>query len=175
MLFGGNAAGREATFNSPDVVNSGLRKYDRDFDPTELARAAGRAHTFARPPVRMLKKPQWDWVVPHCHEDDKWLDQIRVAMVGQPEQTKWLVHGYERCGVAEVKRPMAEMLREALNHHDRIPHDGNRLPLSSWVKHIVTHYHKLTLGDDAEYVFFTPAAVPTSQTDAAEASAAARK
>ena len=52
---------------------------------------------------------------------------------------------------------MLEMLREALNHHDRIPHATGSLPLSAWVRHIVAHYKKLP-----EYVFFAPASVPTS-------------
>jgi len=52
---------------------------------------------------------------------------------------------------------MLEMLREGLNHHDRIPHTTHALPLSAWVKHIVAHYKKLP-----EYVFFAPAVVPTS-------------
>ena len=34
---------------------------------------------------------------------------------------------------------MLEMLREGLNHHDRIPHPTGSLPLSSWVRHIVAH------------------------------------
>jgi len=77
--------------------------------------------------------------------------------VALPTETKWLIHGYEMCGVAEVKRPMLEMLREGLNHHDRIPHPAKSLPLSAWVRHIVTKYHKLP-----EYLFFAPAVVPTS-------------
>ena len=97
------------------------------------------------------------WVLPHCDEPDQWLDQIRAVMTSLPTDTKWLIHGYERCGVAEVKRPMLEMLREGLNHHDRIPHTPKALPLSAWVKHIVQHYRKLP-----EYVFFAPASVPTS-------------
>lgn len=157
MLFGGNAAGREATFNSPDAVNSGLRKYDRDFEPAELSRAAGRTHTFGKPPRRMLKKPQWDWVLPHCDEADEWLDQIRKVMIGLPTETKWLIHGYERCGVAEIKRPMKEMLREGLNHHDRIPHLTNLPGISSWIQHIIMHYKKLP-----EKIFFTPATVSES-------------
>ena len=52
---------------------------------------------------------------------------------------------------------MLEMLREALNHHDRIPHAAHSLPLSAWVHHIVAHYHKLP-----EFVIFTPASVPTT-------------
>lgn len=52
---------------------------------------------------------------------------------------------------------MLEMLREALNHHDRIPHPAHSLPLSGWVRHIVAHYKKLP-----EYVFFAPASVPTT-------------
>jgi len=157
MLFGGNAAGREATFNSPDVVNNGLRKYDRQFDPAELARAAGRSHTFAKPPRRMLKKPQWDWVLPHCEEKDEWLDSIRKVMVGLPSETKWLIHGYERCGVADIKRPMKEMLREGLNHHDRVPHAFHAPPLSAWVKHIFSRYKTLP-----DMLFFAPATVSTS-------------
>lgn len=157
MLFGGNAAGREATFNSPDVVNNALRKYDRDFDPNELARAAGRTHTFAKPPRRMAKKPQWDWVLPHCHEKDEWLDEIRKVMVALPQETKWLVHGYERCGIADIKRPMKEMLREGLNHHDRVPHATNAPALSAWLKHIVSRYQKLP-----EFLLFAPPSVASS-------------
>jgi len=153
---------REATFNSPDFVNSMYRKYDRDFDPNALARAAGRSHTFDAPPRRLTPKTRWDWVVPHCHEKDEWLDQIRKTMVALPSEPKWLIHGYESCGVADIKRPMLEMLREGLNHHDRIPHGGNKLPLSAWVKHIVEHYGKLRAGADAEYIFFAPASVSSA-------------
>ena len=156
MLFGGNEEGREATFNSPDYVNGKNRPYDREFDPVALARAARRAHSFQKPPRRLRVLPQWDWVFAHCDEDDAWVDQIRKVMTSLPSDTKWLVHGYEQCGVAEVKRPMLEMLREALNHHDRIPHPAHSLRLSVWVRHIVAHYHKLP-----EYVFFTPTSVPT--------------
>ena len=62
-----------------------------------------------------------------------------------------------RCGVADTKRPMLEMLREALNHHDRIPHQTNSAPLTAWVKHIVANYKKLPA-----MLFFTPAVVPAS-------------
>ena len=154
MLFGGNAAGREATFNAPDVVNNNMRKYDRDFDPLELSRTAGRAHTFGKPPRRMARKPQWDWVLPHCDEKDEWVDQIRKVMVALPAETKWLIHGYERCGVADVKRPMKEMLREALNHHDRVPHTFHAPPISGWVQHIVSRYSTLP-----DVLLFTPATV----------------
>ena len=51
-------------------------------------------------------------------------------MLAQPEVTKWLVHSYEHCGLADVKRPMLEMLREGLNHHDRVPHKTHALLLS---------------------------------------------
>jgi hypothetical protein len=159
MLFGGNQEGREATFNSPDYVNGRNRPYDRDFDPAALAREAGRAHTFGLPPRRLRTLAQWDWVLPHCDEKDSWLDQIRKVMVALPTETKWLIHGYEHCGVAEVKRPMLEMLREGLNHHDRIPHPTHSLPLSGWVRHIVAHYKKLP-----DYVFFAPASIPTTST-----------
>jgi hypothetical protein len=64
-------------------------------------------------------------------------------MLAQPATTKWLIHGYETCGFAKVKRPMLGMLREGLNHHDRIPHDSNGFAVSGWVRHIVAHYHKL--------------------------------
>ena len=50
---------------------------------------------------------------------------------------------------------MLEMLREGLNHHDRIPHPTGALPLSSWVRHIVDNYKRLP-----DYLFFAPAAVP---------------
>ena len=166
MLFGGSDVNgqmiREATFNSPDLVNGMYRKYDRDFDPAALARAAGRKHTFGVQPRRLTPKPRWDWVVPHCHEKDDWLNKIREVMVKLPSQPKWLVQGYEACGVADVKRPMLEMLREALNHHDRIPHAGNKLRISAWVKHVVGHYKGLEAGIDAEYLFFAPAPVRTS-------------
>lgn len=36
MLFGGNAEGREATFNSPNAVNSKFRPYDFDFNPQAI-------------------------------------------------------------------------------------------------------------------------------------------
>lgn len=157
MLFGGNDEGREATFNSPDYVNGKNRPYDRYFDPAALARAAGRQHTFSAKPRRLKELSQWDWVVPHCDEKDAWLDRIRAVMTSLSTNTKWLIHGYESCGVAEVKRPMLEMLREGLNHHDRIPHPQHSLPLASWVRHIIAHYKKLP-----EYVFFAPASVPAS-------------
>jgi hypothetical protein len=92
MLFGGNAAGREATFNVPNEVNNQYRSYERDFDPAELARKSGRAHTFGKPPRRLRRRPQWDWVAAHCKEDDAWLDSVRRLMVGRPTETKWLVH-----------------------------------------------------------------------------------
>jgi len=133
------------------------RSYDFNFDPEELSRKAGRAHTFGRPPRRLSRKPQWDWVLPHCDEQDSWLDQIRAVMVALSRETKWLVHGYERCGAADVKRPMKEMLREGLNHHDRIPHVMKSPPLSAWVRHIATNWRKLP-----EFVFFAPAQVPSS-------------
>ena len=159
MLFGGNEEGREATFNSPDYVNGKYRSYDRNFDPPALAKAAGRKHTFGRPPRRLKELSRWDWVVPHCHEADGWLDKIRAVMVSLPVDTKWLIHGYERCGVAEVKRPMMEMLREALNHHDRIPYanGGEKPPHAAWVRHIVNNYKRLP-----EYVFFAPPSVPAT-------------
>ena len=31
------------------------------------------------------------------------------------------------------------MLREGLNHHDRIPHDTKGFAISGWVRHIVAH------------------------------------
>ena len=83
MLFGGNGAGREATFNSPDVVNSGYRRYDRHFDPAQLARDAGRNHKFEKLPRRIEKLPQWI-MPPHCDEPDGWLGKIRTLMVGLP-------------------------------------------------------------------------------------------
>ena len=30
-------------------------------------------------------------------------------MLAQPSTTKWLIHGYETCGYANVKRPMLGM------------------------------------------------------------------
>jgi len=145
MLFGGNAAGREATFNSPNTVNVQYRKYDFDFDPAALARAAGRKHTFDNPPRRLTRLPQWDWVAYRCNAHDAWTDSVRAAMVAQPKPTKWLIHSYEGCGAAEVKRPMPEMLREGLNHLDRIPFgsDGTLQAAGAWARHIVAHYHKL--------------------------------
>lgn len=160
MLFGGNEEGREATFNLPNKVNNMLRKYDRNFDPAELSRKAGRKHTFDAPPRRLRILPQWDWVTHHCTEKDDWIDSIRAMMVGQPSDTKWLIHGYEVCGLGQIKRPMLEMLREGLNHHDRIPHPMDNtapapLAASGWVRHIVAHYNKLP-----DIVFFTPSIVP---------------
>jgi len=162
MLFGGNEQGREATFNVPNKVNNMVRSYDRNFDPAELARKAGRAHTFAEPPRRLKVLPQWDWVTYHCDGPDTWLDKIRELMVAQPDNTKWLVHGYETCGVASVKRPMLEMLREGLNHHDRIPHPMSSaapkpFSVSGWVRHIIAHYNRLP-----DVLFFAPANVPRS-------------
>ena len=161
MLFGGNEVKgeirREATFNSPDLVNNMYRPYDFAFDAARLSADAGRQHTFKRPPHRLKKRRQWDWVLPHCDEKDAWLDRVRALMVALPVETKWLIHGYETCGVAEVKRPMLEMLREGLNHHDRIPHKAHAPPLSAWVKHIVTKYETLP-----ELLFFAPASVEPS-------------
>jgi len=157
MLFGGNAAGREATFNVPNEVNQGFRRYDREFNPVALAQQAGRSHSFGTYPRRMRKKPQWDWVLLHCSENDTWVDRIRTLMVGLPQETKWLVHGYERCDVATTKRPMMDMLREGLNHHDRIPLSSASLPSLGWIRHIVEHYRTLP-----EFLFFSPASVPTS-------------
>jgi len=139
MLFGGNAAGREATFNSPGVVNNRYRAYDYDFDPAALSREAGRSHTFGKPPRRLRRLSQWDWIYPHCHEDDHWTNRIRSLSIGLPTSTKWLVHSYERCGIAEKKRPMPEMLREALDHVDRIPHAPAAWgsPSSAWLRHIL--------------------------------------
>jgi len=157
MLFQGTASagGIEPTFNRPNYVNGIFRKYDRDFDPAALAKQAGRAHKFDGPVRRMKKLPQWDWVTHHCHEADGWLDKIRQVMLAQPATTKWLIHGYETCGFAKVKRPMLGMLREGLNHHDRVPHDTKGLPVSGWVRHIVAHYHKLP-----ELLFFTKPDTP---------------
>jgi len=162
MLFGGNDQGREATFNLPNKVNNMLRKYDYNFDPERLSREAGRKHTFGAPPRRLHQLPQWDWVSYHCKDADPWVDRVREVMVSQPKDTKWLVHGYEVCGVGGVKRPMMEMLREGMNHHDRIPHPMSDLlptpvPVSGWVRHIVAHYGKLP-----PYVFFVPPVVPTT-------------
>merc|ERR1719502_163920 len=50
---------------------------------------------------------------------------------------------------------MFEMLREGLNHHDRIPADGKGFPILGWVKHIIAHYKKLP-----PVVFFTRESVP---------------
>jgi len=160
MLFGGNEQGREATFNVPNKVNNMVRPYDRNFDPAELSRKAGRRHTFSAPPRRLKALPQFDWVTHHCSGADAWVDKIREVMVAQPTWTKWLVHGYEHCGVGKVKRPMLEMLREGLNHHDRIPHPMSDsaptpFPISGWVRHILAHWKKLPDG-----VFFAPASVP---------------
>jgi len=155
ILFGGSEEGKEPTFNRPNWVNGRYRKYDRDFDPAALAKQAGRAHTFALPPRRMKKLPQWDWVTYHCREADGWLDKIRQVMLLQPATTKWLVHGYEHCGFANVKRPMLEMLREGLNHHDRVPAAPDGLASAGWVRHIVAHYHKLP-----ELLFFARPDIP---------------
>jgi hypothetical protein len=67
------------------------------------------------------------------------------------------VHGYERCGVADVKRPMLEMLREGLNHHDRIPQPSSSHAVSGWLRHIVAHYAKLP-----ERLFFAAGSTPAS-------------
>ncbi|KAL1530285.1 hypothetical protein AB1Y20_001196 [Prymnesium parvum] len=162
MLFGGNDQGREATFNLPNKVNNMVRPYDRMFDRDELARQAGRQHTFGAPYRRLKQLPQWDWVTYHCRGTDEWLDKIREVMIAQPEDTKWLIHGYEVCGFAKVKRPMHEMLREGLNHHDRIPHPmadsaPTPFPVSGWVRHIIAHYKRLP-----DILFFAPSDVPAS-------------
>jgi len=78
-------------------------------------------------------------------------------MLAQPSTTKWLIHGYETCGYANVKRPMLGMLREGLNHHDRIPHDTKGFAISGWVRHIVAHYHKLP-----DLLFFTKPDTPAA-------------
>jgi len=143
MLFGGNAAGREATFNAPNKVNVQYRNYDFDFEPAKLAREAGRKHTFAKPPRRLRRLPQWDFVSYHCKEADGWTSTVRKLMTSLPDETKWLVHSYEECGMADSKRPMLEMLREGLDHLDRIPHKAPGRPQSGWVRHILAHYRKL--------------------------------
>jgi len=134
MLFGGSAAGREATFNVPNKVNVQYRKYDFDFDPAALARDAGRQHTFGKPPRRLQRLPQWDWVAHRCKEHDVWTDAVRKVMVALPRPTKWLIHSYEGCGAAEIKRPMPEMLREGLNHLDRIPFDSALPQIAAWLR-----------------------------------------
>lgn len=79
----------------------------------------------------------------------------------QSNPTKWLIHSYEGCGAAEVKRPMPEMLREGLNHLDRIPFspDGSRLPAAAWAGHIVSHYDRLPT-----LLVFVPAGVDKKST-----------
>ena len=52
---------------------------------------------------------------------------------------------------------MLEMLREGLNHHDRIPHDTKGFAISGWVRHIVAHYHKLP-----DLLFFTKPDTPAA-------------
>ena len=49
------------------------------------------------------------------------------------------------------------MLREGLNHHDRIPHDTKGFAISGWVRHIVAHYHKLP-----DLLFFTKPDTPAA-------------
>ena len=44
--------------------------------------------------------------------------------------------GYSLPTRHQVKRPMLGMLREGLNHHDRVPHDTKGLPISGWARHI---------------------------------------
>jgi len=138
MLFGGNEAGREATFNSPNMVNGMYRTYDYDFDPAALAARAGRSHIFANPPRRLRKLPQWDFVSYHCNQADQWTRRVRQLLVGLPSDTKWLIHSYEHCGVADRKRPMLEMLREGMDHVDRIPHSPTAFGMSGWVRHIMS-------------------------------------
>ena len=172
MLFGGNDGGkegvdpatgkktptfaRESTFNTPGVVNNMFRPYDFDFDPAALSRRAGRKHTFGKPPVRMRKLPQWDFVAPRCKGADGWADRVRKLLVAQPTETAWLVHSYEHCGAADVKRPMVEMLREGLNHLDRIPYHSRVEAAAvdntskTWARHIKAHYKKLP-----DYVLLT--------------------
>uniref|UniRef100_A0A7S3WE82 NAD(P)-binding domain-containing protein n=1 Tax=Emiliania huxleyi TaxID=2903 RepID=A0A7S3WE82_EMIHU len=157
MLFGGSAAGREATFNVPNKVNVQYRKYDFDFDPAALARDAGRQHTFGKPPRRLQRLPQWDWVAHRCKEHDVWTDAVRKVMVALPRPTKWLIHSYEGCGAAEIKRPMPEMLREGLNHLDRIPFDSALPQIAAWLRHIAAHYAKLP-----PVVVFVPPNVPAA-------------
>ncbi len=141
MLFGKNNVGREATFNSPNKVNNMYRAYDYNFDAAELAREAGRKHTFGAP-KRLSILPQWDFVSWRCNDKDDWTDDVRRLLVRQKSPTKWLIHSYEVCGAAEKKRPMLEMLREGLNHLDRIPHPSTGSPYSAWVRHIVAREKK---------------------------------
>uniref|UniRef100_A0A7S0L1S9 Amine oxidase domain-containing protein n=1 Tax=Coccolithus braarudii TaxID=221442 RepID=A0A7S0L1S9_9EUKA len=143
MLFGGNDAGREVTFNAPNTVNQQYRKYDFDFDPSRLAKQAGRSHSFGAAPRRLLRLPQWDWVTYHCQQDDHWADRVRELMVSRPEQTKWLMHSYEACGAADTKRPMLEMLREGLDHLDRVPSSNTSHEAVGWARHVSAHYQKL--------------------------------
>merc|ERR1712087_216511 len=67
-----------------------------------------------------------------------WTSRVRQLLVGLPFNTKWLIHSYEHCGVADHKRPMLEMLREGMDHVDRIPHSPQAFGPSGWVRHMMS-------------------------------------
>ena len=113
--------GREATFNSPDFVNGRYRSYDRNFDAAALAKAAGRKHQFPKPPRRLRELARWDWVLPHCHEKDGWLDRVRAVMVGLPSDTKWLIHGCALQRPSPLSEPRARSLEPAVGVRRRSP------------------------------------------------------
>lgn len=148
MLFGGNDEGLEATFNDPNKVNGRYRPYDRAFDPAKLTAArkkadgSSRAHSkFTEPPVRLSKLPTWAAVTWHCREADDWAAAFRAAV--PDARTKFFIHSYERCGVADKKRGMRDMLYEGINHLDRIPFGAHSSNVSAFAHHIVQHYAKL--------------------------------
>lgn len=149
MLFGGNTEGVEATFNSPSKVNGHYRPYERNVDfqkVMQLARrrpnGSKRNHTKFGPPTRIASLPIWSAVTWHCLEPDGvWPSAFKLLV--PDERTKFFAYSYERCGVADTKRPAAEMLFEGLHHLDRIPHGKPRTNASALAHHLRSFYDRL--------------------------------
>lgn len=149
MLFGGNAEGVEATFNSPSKVNGRYRPYERHVTfEKELAAArkrpdgSARRHTMFGPPAHLAPLPTWAAVTWHCREPDgAWPSAFKRLV--PDERTKFFAYSYERCGVADIKRPAAEMLYEGLHHLDRIPHGKPSTNASALAHHARAFYERL--------------------------------
>jgi hypothetical protein len=150
ILFGGNAEGVEATFNSPSKVNNRYRPYNRKVDAAaELAAArpradgSARAHArFTLPPTHLAPLATWSAVAWHCRESDVGWSQAFKALVPDGG-VKFFAHSYERCGVGDVKRPAAAMLHEGLHHLDRIPHGAPPTNASALAHHAVAFAGRL--------------------------------
>lgn len=150
ILFGGSAEGVEATFNSPSKVNNRYRPYERKVDAAkEVASARARADGSARrhskftdPPLYLEPLQSWAVVAWHCREPDEgWAAAFKSLVPAA--RTKFFAHSYERCGVADVKRPAAQMLFEGLHHLDRIPHGAPSTNASALAHHVHAYHAKL--------------------------------